>query len=543
MTDPVQQLRQHGDRDALVIDDDRLTYRELADRVDALRGQLEGLGIGDRGRVALLMPNSVDMVTSLLAAWAAGAVVVPVNTRYRSHELAFVLAHSEVEVVLTSTASSPDAPDLVGRVLEAFPALAGDGSSEPLAEAPRLRGLAVGGSRLAPTLSAVIPLRPAGPPPDAAQTGRAGEADREQLLIYTSGTTAHPKGCVHDVDAFLETARQTAASMGVGEGDVVWDPLPFFHTGGLLPMLGTLHYGATFCSAAHFDADEALTLLERERVTAAYPAFSTLVTALLDAASFPSTDLSALRWILAIGPSRLLQRVQEAVPTARQVSCYGCTEVGGVVVCNEASDSAQDRATTSGRPFPGVEVEIVDPFGEAVDQGSTGEIAVRGPGLLRRYYRDGVDPLDERGRFRTGDLGRIDARGHLVFEGRLKDMLKVGGENVAASEIELVLAQHPAVTLAAVVPVPDDRLAEVPVAFVELRPGHSVDEEELIAFCRSRLASFKVPRQVRLVTSWPMSATKIQKFRLRTLLEEESAPIPDAPPDSARRGAAEAGAR
>jgi fatty-acyl-CoA synthase len=532
--DLTQELREHGSREALVIDGERVTHAALADRVDAMRGELDDLGISAGGRVGLLMPNSIDMVTTLLAAWASGAVVVPINTRYRSQELAYVVAHSEVELVLTCAPASPRAPDLAGRVLEAFPGLtAHRGSPIVLPEAPRLRGVLVANgshlARLAPT-SAMREPRNA----DGGQVGTAGSG--ELLLIYTSGTTANPKGCVHDVGAFLDTARLTAETMGVGEGDVVWDPLPFFHTGGLLPMLGALLRGATFCSAAHFDAEEALVLMERERVSAAYPAFSTLVTALLDSPSFASTDLSALRWILAIGPVRLLERVQEAIPSARQVSCYGCTEVGGVIVYNAAEDSAKDRATTSGRPFPGVEIEILDSLGEPIEDGTIGEIVVRAPGLLRRYFRDATDPIDEHGRFHTGDLGRIDRHGQLIFEGRLKDMLKVGGENVAASEIEFVLTQHPAVTLAAVVPMADDRLVEVPVAFVELKPDHTAAESDIIEFCGSRLASFKVPRRVWFVTSWPMSATKIQKHRLRDVVEEQSGEEANRMPGESRTG-------
>lgn len=523
MRDLVQQLEGYGDRDALVIDDVRLTYRELARGVVARQEQLASAGLRRHGRVGLLMPNSVDLVTTLLAVWASGAVAVPVNTRYRAQDLAFVVAHSDVELVVTAAPGSSDAPDLPGRLLEAFPSLSSAGEAG-LVEAPSLRSVLLAAG---PDLRAWSPAAPARREGAARSAGDGEVGDDDLLLIYTSGTTANPKGCVHDVSAFLETARLTAETMGVVEGDVVWDPLPLFHTGGLLPLLGALLRGATFCSTAHFEPDEALAMLERERVTAAYPAFSTLITALLDAPTFATTDLSALRWILAIGPARLLERLQEAIPSARQVSCYGCTEVGGVVVYNSVDDSAQDRANTSGRPFPGVHVEIVDPFGKPVADGETGEILVRGPGVLRRYHREDIDPVDEQGRFHTGDLGHLDERGQLVFTGRLKDMLKVGGENVAASEIELVLSQHPSVTLAAVVPVPDDRLDEVPAAFVELRPGHSAEPEEIIAFCAARLASFKVPRHVHFVTSWPMSATKIQKFRLRELLPSRRATAGD----------------
>ena len=505
-----RRLAEHGDREALVIDEGRLTYAELADRVASEQRVLAGLGLVAGSRLGVLMPNSAQLVTSLLAAWSRGVVVVPMNTRYRPDELRYVVEHSEIDVLMTTTAAA-GAPDLLARVDEAAAAL-GTGES-----APRLRSVVTraGDTVGAPPVRVESLGTPAGPYAGA-------HRDRELLLIYTSGTTAHPKGCVHDIDAFLTTARHTAATMGVRAGDVVWDPLPFFHTGGLLPMLGSLDAGAVFCSGARFDAEPALALLERERVTAAYPAFSTLLTALLDAPSFPRRDLSSLRWILAIGAQSLLERVQKAIPSAVQVSCYGCTEMGGVAVYNDVADDATRRATTSGRPFPGLEVRVVGADGVPVAGGERGEIEVRGASVLRRYHGEPALPVDGEGWLRTGDLGAWDGP-DLVFAGRLKDVFKVGGENVGAAEIEYVVLRHPAVTMAAAVPMPDARMGEVPAVFVEVKPGHSVEEAELIAFCAERLAAFKVPRVVRFVDEWPMSATKIQKFRLREQLAEGGA--------------------
>ncbi|MBA0050903.1 AMP-dependent synthetase [Streptomyces sp. AJS327] len=558
VTSLTHRLRQHGDHEALVIDDSRLTYARLADQVEQEQAVLASLGLRAGSRLGLLTHNSAQMVVSLLAAWERGVVVVPLNTRYRSDEISYVVEHSDIEAILT-TSHREGGPDLLHRLSCALPGAAAGLPTEPTTgevqpggptsgmwerQAPRLRVVAVrppdapGGAEPATTwldtstAHGTEPTAPTGGPTGEPPAGDGlvggGAAGREQLLIYTSGTTSHPKGCVLDLDAFLATARHTAAAMGVGAGDVVWDPLPFFHTGGLLPMLGALDVGATFCSTAHFEAEEALAVLERERVTAAYPAFSTLITALLDAPRFAERDLSALRWILAIGPQALLERVQSALPGAVQVSCYGCTEMGGVGVYHDMGDSPRSRATTSGHPFDGVEVRVVDPAGTPVAPGTKGEIVVRGRPVLRRYHRDPVPPVDDEGWFHTGDLGTWDGT-DLVYLGRLKDVFKVGGENVGAAEIEYVLLKHPAVTMAAAVPVPDARLGEVPVAFVELRPGHTTGEDELIAFCGQRLSAFKVPRAVRFVTEWPMSATKIQKFRLREALLGDASDTPDTP--------------
>lgn len=512
MLDLTDRMSGLGERLALVADGDRVTYRELPGVISAYASLLSSYGVRRGSRVAVLMPNSVEMIAVVLAAWRIGARVLPVNTRYRAHELRFVLEDSGVSVLVVA-APAPGAPDLMTRVADAIGTLptAGAGGQLDLPGTPALRHV-VTAPRYTALDPVIAPVRY-----DAVTAG-----DDELLTIYTSGTTANPKGCVHGLTAFTRTALATADVMGVTAADVVWDPLPLFHTGGLLPLLGALQRGATFCTAAHFDAREALELLERERVTVAYPAFSTLVTALLDSPYFAGTDLSSLRWILAIGPRGLLERVQQAIPSAVQVSCYGCTEIGGVVVYNRIGDPAEVRATTAGVAFPGVELRIVDPrTGLCAPSGAAGEIVVRSTSVLRGYHGDPQSPVDEDGWFHTGDLGCLDDGGHLVYEGRLKDMLKVGGENVAASEIEVVLCQHPSVTLAAVVSIPDARLLEVPAAFVELKPGCSAEPDELVDFCAQRLAAFKVPRVMRLVTEWPMSATKLQKFKLReTLLDE-----------------------
>lgn len=518
MLDLVDRLASFGDRMALVADDDRVTYRELQRIVDSYQHLLASCGVERGTRVGVLMPNSVELIAVVLSAWRLGALVLPINTRYRADELRFVLADSGV-AVLVAMAPAPGAPDLRIRIRDAVGLDAGAPVDGPVdvAAAPQLRHVLC-----APKYTSVTE---APPRPAAAPARTTTDADEDLLMIYTSGTTANPKGCVHHLPTFMRTARFTADAMGVAEGDVVWDPLPLFHTGGLLPLLGALDRGATFCTAAHFDAKRALELIERERVTAAYPAFSTLLTEMLDSPYFPQADLSSVRWILAIGPRGLLERVQQAIPSAVQVSCYGCTEIGGVVVYNRADDSAELRATTAGVAFEGVELQVIDPVGGSpVAAGEPGEIVVRSASVLRRYHGDPKSPVDTGGWFHTGDLGRIDADGHLVYDGRLKDMLKVGGENVAASEIERVLCQHSSVTLAAVVSIPDDRLLEVPAAFVELKPGRSAQPEELIEFCAQRLAGFKVPRIVRFVTEWPMSATKLQKFRLREQLLADLSP-------------------
>jgi fatty-acyl-CoA synthase/long-chain acyl-CoA synthetase len=234
-----------------------------------------------------------------------------------------------------------------------------------------------------------------------------------------------------------------------------------------------------------------------------------------------------------IGPGVLLERVQGALPGCELVAACGMTETAGIYAISDRTDSVDLRATAQGKPCPGVEIRIIDiETSQDVGTGVIGEILVRGYNVMEGYYRDPektAASLDEDRWLHTGDLYSWTPEGQVVFHGRLKDMLKVGGENVAAIEIESFLARHPAVQCVEIVGAPDTRLDEVPVAFVEIRAGHMVTEAELIEFCQGRIARFKIPRAVRFVEpgTWPMSATKINKRALRAQLADASLPSPE----------------
>jgi acyl-CoA synthetase (AMP-forming)/AMP-acid ligase II len=238
---------------------------------------------------------------------------------------------------------------------------------------------------------------------------------------------------------------------------------------------------------------------------------------------FATTDLSSVRGLLDTGPPESLREVEERFGIT-SVTSYGLTEAGGVAAFGHLDDPPGKRHSTGGRPFRGIEVRIVDPETEQdLPPGEIGSVLVRGVGLFEGYHKDEqhTSLAMTGGWLHTGDLGRVDEDGRVSYGGRSKDMLKVGGENVSALEVEAYLCTHPAVKVVAVVGVPDEKYAEVPAAFVECVPGSAPSEEELIAFCKGQIATFKVPRYVRFVHEWPLSATKIQKYRLRdTLLDE-----------------------
>ena len=219
-----------------------------------------------------------------------------------------------------------------------------------------------------------------------------------------------------------------------------------------------------------------------------------------------------------VGPPDLLRRYAAIFPGAAPVNAYGLTEATGVSCYSMIDDPAELMVTTNGVPFEGMELRIAGEDGEPVPDGEPGEIWLRGFAIFAGYYDDPeatARAVTADGWLRTGDLGRIGERGRVVYEGRLKDMLKIGGENVAAIELESFLMTHPAIRMAQVVGVPDDRLMEVAAAYIERQPGMALEEEDVVRHCLGQIASYKIPRYVRFVSEWPMSATKVQKFQLR----------------------------
>jgi acyl-CoA synthetase (AMP-forming)/AMP-acid ligase II len=274
----------------------------------------------------------------------------------------------------------------------------------------------------------------------------------------------------------------------------------------------------------HFEPGAALRQMATEQATFAYPTFPTITQTLIHHPEYDRTDLSRVRAILDVGPPDTLREVQARWPQAVLLTSYGLTEGGGVVCFSHLEDSEDDRVTTAGRPFRGMEIRIADEeTDDELPRGQVGQILVRGPGLFDGYHKDAERTAEvmRGGWLHTGDLGVMDEDGRVAYAGRTKDMLKVGGENVAALEIEAFLNAHPAVKIAQVVGVPDAKYIEVPAAFVELAPGQEVTEQELADHCRGTIASYKVPRYVRFVQEWPMSTTKIQKHRLRESLLAE----------------------
>jgi fatty-acyl-CoA synthase len=497
------------DSDAIVFPGERHTYASLLAAAERSSASLLGLGIRPGERVGLVMPSCLDFAETVFGCALAGISAVLINSRFKSYELGYVIRDSGLVALVTT--------DLVSEHTDYVPLL-----REATADAPpALRHLILLGASSPEGFvdRAAFEAAGEGVTRDDTEAARRGVRLRQEaMLMYTSGTTANPKGCVLSHEGLVRTGMGAAERWQITSEDKIWDPLPMFHMGAVFPQLAMLHEGATFITQTHFDPAEALRLMEEEGCTFAYPTFPTITQNLIHHPDFATTDLSRVRLVVDTGSAESLSKTQEHFPNAPVITLYGGTEHGGGVAFSHLDEPLEQRVTTGGRPFRGTRVRIVDPETRAeLPARERGEIAVHGAGLFDGYHNDPVRTAEvlEGGWYYTGDLGMVDEDGRVTFLGRLKDMLKVGGENVAAAEIEAYLGTHPAVKIAQVVGVPDARYVEVPAAFVELHPGASADEDEIVSFCRGKIATFKVPHYVRFVDEWPMSATKIQKFRLR----------------------------
>ena len=523
----------YADSPALILPDERLTYRELTDRAFARARALQALGVKPRDHVGLLLPTCAEFVEFLFAIALCGAVAVPLNARYKYSELAYAISHGDLVTVVT-TSQIADHVNFVERLTQALPGL--ERQMDPrrlqLEMAPKLRSLILLGDGAAPGFlpaAELVALSRLGTDSRVHETRLRVKLGDAAIMLYTSGTTANPKGALISHEAIVRNSIALGRHRyALTHDDVFWSPLPIFHIAAILPLCAIFDVGGAYATMKYFEAGAALAMLQKDRVTATYPCFVTIMQDLIYHPDFAAADLSRITLMnsnFAVQPPAIKDAMLKAMPHAVYVGTFGMTETAGTVTTSRLDDPLDERVSRLGRPLPGLEVRIVDPAtGKESATGERGEVWVRGYSTLLGYYKDPektAQALDRDGWYHTGDVGSMDGRGTMMFHGRIKDMLKVGGENVAAAEIEACLQRHPAVKLAQVVGIPDARLVEVPAAFVERKADASVTDQELMDYCRREIAGFKVPRVVRFVAEWPMSTSKIQKFKLRDELVRE----------------------
>jgi HIP---CoA ligase len=496
----------HGAHPALVEGDRRWSYAEVCDAMMSVARAFRSGGIEPGDRVAIWAPNCAEWIFAALGALSVGGVLVPLNTRLRGEEAAEILARSGARCLVSMRApSGADGLELLGQVASDLPAM---------------EDVIVVGSR-----------SPGGP---SARTWEAFLADGEQTtnaevdglidglgpedlsdIMFTSGTTGRAKGVMLTHGGSLRCHGLLSDIVGLGPTDRFLVVPPFSHTFG---------YKAGWM-AAFMHGEATLRLIERSRISVLHGP-PTLFRDLIDHPRRDEFDLSSLRATIpsaANVPPSLIEELREVLGFQTIISCYGFTEAHSAVTANTREDRDEDVSGTVGRPLPGIEVQVADEQGIEVERGRPGEVLVRGFNRMVGYWDDPdatAKAIDPQGWIHSGDVGVMDDRGFLRITDRIKDLYIVGGFNVYPAEVERVLLAHDAVRDVAVVGRGDARLGEVGAAFVVLRPGTSPSPEDLIAWARTRLANYKVPRSVHFLDALPRNASmKVVKGDLRSMLE------------------------
>lgn len=513
------------DKEAFVgIDTDgrerRVTYKELVDEARALSGGLAQTGIRHGDRVTFWMTNLPEWIITYFALLRIGAVGVPVNTWLKPPEIKYVLTQSRSRhLLMVDRFRRLDFLSMLAEIVpEWHSSEAGNLFSE---EAPDLRNVIVLARDYteytdANAFSFVGVAESARQNPDVMALGDRMEAAVRPsdlaLVKYTSGSTGFPKGAMLEQGGIVANGMQHTERLQVTEGNERWfSPMPFFHAGGSVwGLLTTLSRGSTLFFTEAFEADLALQMIGREKCTAVF-GVPAMVRDMLTLVRGGNLDLNSVRIAMAPDPS-LADTVRTVFPNLKvSINAFGLTEVYGPAALSGPDDPPQRQWSQSGRFLEGVEWKVIDPTtNEEVARGKIGEALLRGP-VMRGYYDKPVESkraIDEEGWLHTEDLISVDEEGYVTYVGRLKAMLKTGGENVAVEEVENVIVAHLAVFECIVVGVPDPRKDQVGRAYIVVEPGGTLDEEEISTWCNERLARFKVPAEYEFVDSLPHTGSE-----------------------------------
>ena len=531
------------DQDFFKTADVTVSFLQFDQQVDQFAQALLALGLKRHDHVAVWLGNSLEWALTFCACARIGAVLVPINTRYTASEAGYILAQSDAKaLVMTSALYGLNYLTMLEQIA---PSLAeAQHALLELKELPALKRII-----LTEPENATVQAATGGPLPTYAvhlealmkraqarellQTAEQSVSVEDVLLIcYTSGTTGKPKGVMHN-HRVLKQATRVGLALDLKPGGRILGHMPLYHVAGLyMGFVPALTLGACFINMLQWETTRALDLLEKERITA----FGGIPTHFVDLVNHPTVmqrDLSTVEnaWI---GGSPVMQATFEKFKTVlglkQLMSTYGMTENTISTSFNRLTDPievcCQNRAPILGPS----EVKIIDPVTQKEQpRGSVGEIWCRGETVMLGYYKNPEATratITDEGWLKTGDLGRFDTEGFLSVTGRLKEMYKTGGTNVYPAEVEQFLVQHPAIAIVAIVGVPDTRLDEVGFAFIQTHPGMHITHAELRAFCKGKLADYKVPRYLKLLEAIPRTTTgKVQRSALLELANAEQSPI------------------
>jgi fatty-acyl-CoA synthase len=521
------------DRVALIVpyQSIRLTFAQFDSEVERVARGMIACGLKPGERIGIWAPNGIEWLLTMFGAARAGLVLVNINPAYRTTELEFALRLVGCRALVFAPRFKGS--DYTAMLDSLIPELRSAAPGRLTCAAfPELRLLvALGTERLRGVLS-FEDLKAMGYGLDDAVLGSIGEdldADRVFNIQFTSGTTGTPKGAALTHFNIVNNGFFVGEGMRLTANDRVCIPVPLYHCFGMvLGVLGAMtHAAASVLSGDSFEALAVLQTVAGERCTALY-GVPTMFIAELEHPRFGEFDLTSLRTGIMAGspcPIAVMRRVVAEMHMPEVTICYGMTETSPVSFQSQPDDSLDRRVSTVGRVHPHVQVKIIDPEGHVVPRGTPGELLTRGYSVMRGYWEDAErtrEAIDAGGWMHTGDLAVIDEEGYCNIVGRVKDMIIRGGENVSPREIEDFLYDHPAVLDVAVVGVPDAKYGEAVCACIRLRAGMLATEEEILEFCRGRIAHYKIPRYVRFVDSFPLTISgKVQKYLIREQLRSE----------------------
>lgn len=502
-----------GDTEAISDGEMSMTYAELGERIEDCAAALVASGIGPGDTVGVWAPNAWEWVVAGLSILRCGAVMVPVNTRFKGREAAYVLGKARVKLLFTVVGFLGN--DYVRDLQESGETV------ESLEEIVILRGDVVDGTV---GFADFVSRATASGRAEVAARAAAVRPEDLGLIMFTSGTTGLPKGVMVTQGPIITGFSHYAAQIGMRQGDRMLVINPFFHAFGFNGAITpSIMHGGTILPHPVFDVAEVLQRIEDEQVTA-FPGPPAIFQSLLNHPELDRYDTSSLRGAVtgaASIPVETVEAMRDRLGFDIVITAYGMTETHGLASICRAEDPPELVASTSGRAIPGVELRIVDDDGQDLPTGQPGELWVRGHMVMKGYLdapEQTAETVTEDGWLKTGDIAVMDDAGYIDITDRKKDMFINGGFNVYPAEVERVMTEHPSIGQVAVIGVPDERLGEVGAAFVVPAPTGPPDLDELNAFCREQMANYKVPRHVWIVESLPLNpSNKVLKTELRDL--------------------------
>jgi fatty-acyl-CoA synthase len=513
--------------EAIVTGDQRINFETLMHRVNCMASALLKMGVKKGDKVAIWMSNIPEWVYAHFACLKIGAPLVPLNTRYKVHELDYILRQADVTTLFAMDRFLKI--DFVPMIYEVFPELKECKPGElKSAKLPFMKRVIMYSKDSYPGMLDYEEVVKSGKDyasgSDLQKAQDAVKPEDVYIIPFTSGTTGFPKGVVTTNYQYMRIMWAVSDRFQMNEKDRILVVSPFSHNmGNMTGMLLGGCNGACILPMNQFDPGEGLRLIDEEKLSK-FTGSPTMYIMMLDHPDFPKRDTTSIKSAVIgaadISPD-LIGTIMEKMGIEDLISAYGLTENTGVSTMTQRGDPPEIIASTSGKLiFPDCELEILDPdTGKILPRGEQGEICSRGFWVMKEYYKQPEETkkaFTKDGWFRTGDLGTMDENGYIKITGRLKDMFITGGVNAYPAEIESFLMTHPKIAMVAVAGVPDKRMGEVAMAFVKLKEGESATEEEIITFSREKMANYKAPKYIKFVDEFPMTPTgKIQKFVLK----------------------------